>query len=291
MKPSRLSTYLKLGRVSNLPTVWTNTLAGIAVAGGTVTAGTAVLLATAFSCSYVGGMFLNDAFDRRVDARERPERPIPSGDISAGEVFGIGGLLLAAGTALVWLAAKGGGHGLRAMLSALALSAAIVAYDAWHKGNPLSPLLMGICRALVYLTAGICVVGAFNGSLVASVAVLLCYLMGLTYVAKQENLVEFKNLWPLALLAAPLVVGFSAARSSLLGAVLFVGLAAWVVTTVRLLKDRKPGNIPKAVVRLIAAISLVDALLIAGTGMPALAALAAGGFFLTLVLQRFVKGT
>src|SRR5205085_4341576 len=94
MKPSRLVTYLKLGRVSNLPTVWSNTLAGIAVAGGPVTTSTALLLATAFSCSYVGGMFLNDAFDHRIDGRERPERPIPQGHVSVREVFSIGALLL-----------------------------------------------------------------------------------------------------------------------------------------------------------------------------------------------------
>ena len=42
-------------------------------------------------------MYLNDAFDREIDARERPERPIPSGRIGAGPVFAIGFGLLAAG--------------------------------------------------------------------------------------------------------------------------------------------------------------------------------------------------
>ena len=32
---------------------------------------------------YIGGMYLNDAFDRDIDARERPERPIPSGHVGA----------------------------------------------------------------------------------------------------------------------------------------------------------------------------------------------------------------
>ena len=33
-------------------------------------------------CLYAAGMVLNDAFDAELDARERPERPIPSGRIS-----------------------------------------------------------------------------------------------------------------------------------------------------------------------------------------------------------------
>ena len=42
-------------------------------------------------------MFLNDAFDRDTDARERPERPIPAGHIAAGTVFGTGYALLGLG--------------------------------------------------------------------------------------------------------------------------------------------------------------------------------------------------
>src|SRR5262249_31030499 len=80
---SRGRTYLALGRVSNLPTVWTNVVAGIALAGGSFTRQMAIRLGIAASLFYVGGMFLNDAFDRGIDARERPERPIPSGRISA----------------------------------------------------------------------------------------------------------------------------------------------------------------------------------------------------------------
>jgi hypothetical protein len=37
------------------------------------------------SLIYVAGMYLNDAFDRDYDAAERPTRPIPSGEVSAGD--------------------------------------------------------------------------------------------------------------------------------------------------------------------------------------------------------------
>ena len=69
----RLGVYLRLGRVSNLPTVWSNVVAGIALGGGHLGASAAVV-ALAASLFYVGGMFLNDAFDHRHDARNQPTR-------------------------------------------------------------------------------------------------------------------------------------------------------------------------------------------------------------------------
>src|SRR5262245_25196238 len=101
MTEPRWRTYLALGRVSNLPTVWTNALAGMALAGALVSVGTAVALGLVLTLFYVGGMFLNDAFDREIDRVERPERPIPSGRISAAAVFRIGFGLLALGLALL----------------------------------------------------------------------------------------------------------------------------------------------------------------------------------------------
>jgi 4-hydroxybenzoate polyprenyltransferase len=100
-------------------------------------------------------MFLNDAFDRAIDARERPERPIPSGAISATEVFAVGFGLL--GLGLAGLAANAFARrepALPALASGAVLGALVVLYDAWHKENPLSPVVMGLCRAAVYTTAG-----------------------------------------------------------------------------------------------------------------------------------------
>ena len=126
-----LTPYLLLGRVSNLPTVWTNTLAGSVLAGSDVGPGRLVLLALAFSLLYTGGMYLNDAFDRESDARERPERPIPSGRIGAGTVFAIGfGLLVAGILGVATVAGGPSGGGLVAVASGVLLAGVITAYDA-----------------------------------------------------------------------------------------------------------------------------------------------------------------
>ena len=61
-------------------------------------------LLVALSLFYVGGMYLNDAFDAGIDAVERPERPIPSGQVSAETVFAAGFGMLALGLAvLLWV--------------------------------------------------------------------------------------------------------------------------------------------------------------------------------------------
>src|SRR5438094_889537 len=74
-------TLLMLGRVSNLPTVWSNCLAGWLLGGGGL-ALRFVLLCVGATCLYIGGMYLNDAFDFEFDRAFRRERPIPSVAIS-----------------------------------------------------------------------------------------------------------------------------------------------------------------------------------------------------------------
>lgn len=92
---------LRLGRVSNLPTIWTNVLAGTVLAGSTPTPVPLGLLLLAISLFYMAGMYLNDAFDRHFDAAAYPQRPIPSGAVAAGTVFTMGFLGLGAGELLL----------------------------------------------------------------------------------------------------------------------------------------------------------------------------------------------
>lgn len=282
--------HLRLGRISNLPTVWTNVLAGAALAGVRPSLGSAALLLLALSLFYTGGMYLNDAFDAEIDARERPERPIPSGQIGSERVFALGFGMLAFGWTLVLthvVLLDGSGAEL---LAAGALAAAIVLYDVWHKGNPLAPALMGLCRALVYVIAALAVAGSLEPPVLAGALVLLSYLVGLTYVARQETLGRITNLWPLLFLAAPFLYAAPALATGASGILLYAMLLAWVFYALSLLR-RQPPDVPRAVVSLIAGIALVDALLIVRAGDPVLAALAALAFPFTLLLQRYVRGT
>src|SRR6267142_5935186 len=199
----KLSIALKLGRVSNLPTVWSNVLTGTALAGAATADCRLLLLVVSLSLFYVGGMFLNDAFDHDFDAKARPERPIPSGQVSATQVHAIGfGMLAVALALLAWV----GYHyepltQWRPVAAGVALAAAIVFYNWHHKNNPLSPLIMGVCRMLVYLTAALAVSAVISQQVIVAAVVLLCYLIGLTYAAKKEHLGRLENIWPLAFLA------------------------------------------------------------------------------------------
>jgi len=284
---------LRLGRVSNLPTVWTNTLAGAVLAGASAFGAELAVMLVAFSLFYVGGMFLNDAFDAEIDARERPERPIPAGEIGRGAVFGYGFAMMAAGVAL--LAAVGfafePGTGLWPVLGGLGLAGAVTFYDAYHKNNPLSPVFMGLCRVLVYVAAALCYVTSLPAALWAGCAVMLCYLIGLTYVAKQENLARLENLWPLLFMAAPVAYGVWLFKTQWAVAFFWLLFSGWVLAALWILRRRRKGDIPRAVVSLIAGISLLDALLIAGAGSAGLAGFALAGFGLTLAFQRHISGT
>ena len=282
---------LRLGRISNLPTVWTNALAGLVLAGGWLAPVPLVLLILAVSLAYTGGMFLNDAFDAAVDARDRPERPIPSGRVSRSSAFACGGGMLAASVLALALVGWMSGGGLWPVAAGVGLAGLIVLYDWRHKNNPLSPVLMGLCRVMVYVAAGLCVAVDLPATLWIGAVLLLCHLIGLTYAAKQETFGRVRNAWPPALLAAPLLYGVLLMREEAAAAPFWLALLAANVAAIWFLARRGPGDIPRAVMTLIAAISLLDALLIAGQGEAGLAALAALGFPLTLLLQRFVRGT
>lgn len=287
-----IETCLNLGRVSNLPTVWTNTLAGVVLAGSLPDDWRIVLLLLAMSLAYTGGMFLNDAFDRVIDALERPERPIPSGKISSTRVFLAGYTMLATAVILVSICAlASGGGGIRAIIAALALCAAIVLYNTWHKDNPFSPFIMGLCRMLVYITAGWTVSTEVSGGLYIGAIALLCYLIGLTYTAKQENFGEVKKLWPLAFLVVPVAYAVSYASTYIIAWLVIVLCLGWIGYSLNFVKRRRAGDIPKAVVSMIAGICLVDAMFLAAYGSVLWVAVSLLAFCLTLYLQRYIAGT
>jgi 4-hydroxybenzoate polyprenyltransferase len=277
---------LQLGRISNLPTVWSNVLAGMVLAGGVLAPLPLATVLVAASLMYTGGMFLNDAFDAEIDARERPERPIPSGRIGRGTVFAMGFGMLGSGIMLLAFVA------FAAAVAGVLLAGAIVLYDAWHKGNLLSPVVMGACRVLVYAVAGFAAVGTPDPALYCGAAVLLAYLIGLTYVAKQENLGEVKNLWPLVFLAFPFLYALPALGAGALPALLYVAFAAWVAFALTFIVRRdEKRSVPRTVISLIAGISLLDALLISWAGATGLALLAVLCFAATMAGQRWVRGT
>lgn len=137
--------YLQLTRPPNLVTAAADILAGYAVAGATELNALFWLLAATIGL-YGGGVVFNDYFDARLDAVERPERPIPSGRVPVRRAALLGALLLIAGVAAGFRVSPAGG------LIALAISLSALAYDAWGKKQPIvGSIGVGLCRGLNFL--------------------------------------------------------------------------------------------------------------------------------------------
>ena len=86
----------RLCRIPNVFTAFANVVAGVLLARrGRFQRGD-LLLVAASGCLYLAGMVLNDFFDRRIDAVERPTRPIPAGEVPAAAAALLGFALLGA---------------------------------------------------------------------------------------------------------------------------------------------------------------------------------------------------
>ncbi len=93
---SALLPYLRLVRVGTLFSPAADVVASLAVARQpwSIDAVAAVLASV---CLYAAGMVWNDVADRQLDAKVRPERPLPSGAIGLRTAIAIGLMLLAVG--------------------------------------------------------------------------------------------------------------------------------------------------------------------------------------------------
>jgi len=291
----KLRTLLTLGRTSNLPTVWSNLLSGVVLSGASFGAGSLGVLLVVGSAFYEGGMFLNDAFDAELDARERPNRPIPSGQIAKSTVFVLGFGLLGSGLLLLGVAPllHVTRSGLAAWLAGLATCAAVLVYNRWHKGHGWSPIVMGACRAGLYATASLAVAGTLGRAVLLGAGSLWLYIVGLTHIARFENGKVVDRAWVAAFVLSPVLVAAPAviAQQSVLPALCLALLLGWSLRSMSFALRGGKGQIPRAVVSLIAGASLVDALFISLHGSPYLVLAALAAFLLTLKWQRKIPGT
>jgi 4-hydroxybenzoate polyprenyltransferase len=253
------------------------------------------LLLSCGSAFYEGGMFLNDAFDAEVDARERPNRPIPSGKITRSKVLYIGFGLLLFGMALLAFASAFGWlrPGFGAAAGGAFTCAAVLAYNRWHKGYAFSPVVMGACRAGLYGTAALGVSGVLSRAVMLAALALLLYIVGLTHIARFETGKVLDRAWPTAFVLSPLVVAVPRwlEEPRVLSVLCFALLLGWSARSLSFALRGGKGQIPRAVVTLIAGVSLVDALFISLYGPSLAVLLALAAFLLTLKWQQRIPGT
>jgi 4-hydroxybenzoate polyprenyltransferase len=274
-----------------VPTIWSNCLAGWWLGGGGRWFELA-LLCVWVTLLYIGGMFLNDAFDANFDREHRRLRPIPSGAIGEKEVWQWGFAFLAGGAAgLVWA-------GTTTAILTLTLTACILLYNATHRLAEAAPVLMGACRLLVYLVsasvarpgaAGSVEGGGMAGYPLWCGLALAAYVMGVSFLARKETRRGPVPFWPCIFMAAPVVLAGlcddGAARQA--GNVLSLVLVVWTLWALRPVLWRQEPKVGYAVGRLMAGIIWVDLLAVGDLTQPWIG-LFVLWFVLALLLQRYI---
>lgn len=279
-----LRAHLALARISNTPTVVSNVLAGAVLATALAVDGVIVLLVLSLVLFYTAGMYLNDIFDRGIDQQQRPDRPLPSGAVSLPTATAVAVALVALGLLLLafthWAA----------FASGVVLALVIVVYDAWHKTNPVGPFLMAATRSLVYITAFLAYSRDITSDLVVWSILMLLYVAGLTSIAKTEHGPAGVRYWPFVAILAPAAFALASLSSvwAILTIVAFVGWAAYAISFVYVPARRSIGG---AITRLIAGISLLDAMVLAIHEAWWGVAIAILAFTATLFFQRYIRGT
>jgi 4-hydroxybenzoate polyprenyltransferase len=231
-------------------------------------------------------MFLNDAFDADFDRQHRSERPIPTGAISVGGVWLWGLGWLAAGALILMQFGR-----VTAILTLLLLICILI-YDAVHKAMAFAPVLMAVCRFLLYLVASSVSEHGIGGLAIWGGFALAAYIIGLSFIARRESTRGAVSWWPAILLLAPIGLAMLVNTGSYLTTALQLSvlLGLWILWCLSHTFWRPNRNVGRTVAGLLAGIVLVD--LVAITGAPFwLAALMLVMFSATLVFQRFIPAT
>jgi 4-hydroxybenzoate polyprenyltransferase len=181
--------------------------------------------------------------------------------------------------------------GLTTSVLAILLVASILLYDAIHKIVAFSPVLMALCRFLLYLVAASAAVGGITGLAIWSALALGFYVVGLSYLARKESTGVVIQRWPQLLILVPpilaWVVNDGASRST--AWMLMVVFLLWTARSLRSVWI-EPHNIPRTVAGLLAGMVWVDVLAVADQPRSVLFAFIAL-FAITIGFQRFVPPT
>ncbi|MEV6319277.1 SCO3242 family prenyltransferase [Streptomyces sp. NPDC051776] len=144
----RAAAWAELLRLPALFSVPGDALCGAATAAVAPNRGTALAAGTSLGL-YTAGMALNDWADREIDALERPSRPLPSGRIRPASALTAAGALTVAGLATAASAGR------PALITAVALTGTVWAYDLCLKQTAAGPAAMAAARSLDLLLGAV----------------------------------------------------------------------------------------------------------------------------------------
>ncbi|WP_404800359.1 UbiA-like protein EboC [Amazonocrinis nigriterrae] len=184
--------YLELMRPANIVTAWADILVGFAASGwiifddfingqasfvNLIPLGWLLLATTGL---YGGGIVFNDVFDAQLDAKERPNRPIPSDRVSRENATLLGSLLFAIGIAAAFQVSWLSG------IIGIVITFAALLYDAIAKHHAFfGPLNMGLCRGC-NLLLGVSAVPAIVSERWYLAVIPVLYIAAITAISQGE---------------------------------------------------------------------------------------------------------
>src|SRR5262245_39654765 len=190
--------WLRLMRLPNVFTAIADVAMGYLFVQREVTDGLVLVCLIGSSAAlYTAGTVFNDVFDHKIDAQERPFRPIPSGQISLMSAASLAGILLIVGVLLGWIAdvlpRSQGEIAWRSGFVASILALTILTYDGLVKNTGGGPLVMGACRFFNVLlgmsggepNAAVGVLGFGAGAIHVAMGIGF-YIVGVTMFARSE---------------------------------------------------------------------------------------------------------
>lgn len=295
---SRLRAALELMRPANIITAFADILAGVTIAAGSVLSlnesWTVVcwLLLSTFGL-YGGGVVLNDFFDAGLDAKERPERPIPSGRISSSAAGILGFLLLLLGIASAFM--------VNGTAVALAVGIAICAvfYDTKAKHSAFwGPLFMGSCRG-GNLLLGVSLIPVVLPEVWFLALIPLTYIASITLVSQGEvhggnKVFGFTALGLILFITGSFLLlpalGFSFSLTTALPFLFVFGMMV-ILPFYRAARNPEPSLIRTAIKRGVLSLVILNSVFAAGFG-GWISGLAVGSlFFVSVIIAKLFRVT
>ena len=184
--------WLQLLRLPNLFTVPGDPIVGFLLACGLAHQGVSFLdgrvafAVVASLCLYSAGLVMNDLFDLAEDRRDRPKRPLPSGQVPVSHAWVVIVVLGVLGIAAMYAVARMPGA-----KSAAALLCGVALYNGATKHIPLiGAVNMGLCRGLSVMLGAVAFHGRFwpqEGLVITAAVIITTYIAAVTNLARHET--------------------------------------------------------------------------------------------------------
>lgn len=262
-------TFLKLIRAPAGFTAISNILAASIIASSNQLDSSLILLITASVLFYFSGMALNDCFDYKEDLVERPQRPIPNGDLSLKSAWVIGFTLMFTGLIFAFCYSTTSGY------IGLALSTVIILYNGYIKQGLMGSVCMASCRYFNWILGASFVALSVNSLSLA--LPIFFYITGLTFLSKQETHGRDKSavffcasmivLTALSALYLVLEIFMLSEQQQAISAMLIVIWFAMMASKlIKVFKQFEPQNIQQLIGWMVIGVIPLDALLVALSG-------------------------